>query len=180
MLTTKQFTFSVVMLLAIIVVCSSALAARYAPVAIYLNGELILEGNVSDNGSPNADAVWENLKRANLRETVAFQRIQPDKTVKTFELGTRETPVRLSVRYGGNIETRQLTIHQQAEDDDKRTWRIDSEDIDRLSQRRLVSRSDVDRIVPSQPSGNAWFSITSVLCALALGVLIGRNTMRNS
>ena len=98
MLTTKQFTFSVVMLLAIIVVCSSALAARYVPVAIYLNGELILEGNVSDNGSPDADAVWENLKRANLRETVAFQRIQPDKTVKTFELGTRETPVRLSVR----------------------------------------------------------------------------------
>ncbi len=178
MLTTKQFTFSILVPLAIIVACSSALAARYVPVAIYLNGELILEGNVSDNGSPDADVVWGNLKRANLRETEAFQEIQPDKTVKTFALGTRENPVRLSVRYGGNIETRQLTIHQQDENDDVRTWRIDSEDIDRLSQRRLVSRSDVDRIVPSQSSGNGWFSIASILCALALGVLIGRSTMR--
>ena len=33
-------------------------AARYVPIEVLLYGEVILSGNASDNGRPDADEVW--------------------------------------------------------------------------------------------------------------------------
>jgi hypothetical protein len=172
------------MLVTISIPCTKAFAARYVPVKVYLNNRLILKGNISDNGLPDADAVWENLKTAELHETEAFKNIQLDKIDKTFRIGSNgigENPIRLDVRYGGLTETANLAIHQQSVGVDGPIWRISAAEIDRLFDRRMVSRTDVDRIAPNRKQLPKWlyvFCAGAILATFGLGFAIGRKTKR--
>ena len=62
-------------LVALSLLSCPAFAARYVPIKVSVDGEVILEGNASDNGRPDADEVWDALKRVNLGETKAFKKL---------------------------------------------------------------------------------------------------------
>jgi hypothetical protein len=125
----------------------TACAARYVPIEVTVDGEVILKGNASDNGEPDADEVWEALKHVNLGETNAFMKLGIDPQAKepTIEGNARKS-VRINVRYGGVAETNTLVLRRMPPDSVGRVWRISSTDIDKLFLNRMVSRRDVVRL----------------------------------
>lgn len=130
---------------------SSADAARYVPVRISLNGEVILEGNASDGGERDADELWDALKSANLREMDAFRRLQVAPDLKELKVGgtadKQETlPVQVSVKYGGVAQSSAITIHRMPPDRVGSTWRVSAKDVDELFDRRQLSRREVAKL----------------------------------
>ena len=130
---------------------SSAVAARYVPVRISLDGEVILEGNLSDDGDRDADELWDALKSANLRETDAFRELQVAPDLKELTIGgsagKQETlPVQVTVKYGGVAQSRAITIRRMPSDRVGSTWRVSAEDVDELFNRRLLSRREVAKL----------------------------------
>lgn len=132
---------------ALSLICGTALGARYVPVRISVNGEVILEGNASDDGHRDADAVWEALKDVKLRETEAFKKLEiaSDATVYKFRLDRPENnaplPIQIDASVGGEAATCVMTIKRVKPDGGGGTWKIDSEDLDGLFDFRLISRA---------------------------------------
>jgi hypothetical protein len=143
---------AVAILLTFVSLSGSARAARFVPIEIYLNGELILEGNASDDGAPDADAVWDQLGKVNLGETDAFQKLPGAQDQDTVVIESKERDARgdpgvlIDVRYGGVAHTAKLRIHRQPPDRAGRVWRIDAEDAADLFSSRFVRRRDVERL----------------------------------
>ena len=122
-------------------------AARYVPIEVLLYGEVILSGNASDNGRPDADEVWDALKEVNLGETEAFAKLEVDAKAKEYavqgEIKKGIFPIVIKVAYGGRAETRFLKLKRMAPDGAGRVWRISTGDVDDLFLKRMVSRRDV-------------------------------------
>ena len=131
---------------------SSATAARFVPVRVFVDGELILSGNASDNGYRDADEVWDALKKVNLEATDAFKKLVPDTSANTIEISKKQAEkgkpqrIRLNVAYGGLAETAALHLERQPPDGAGRVWRISADDVDRLFNSRLVRREQVTRL----------------------------------
>ncbi|MCA9124443.1 MAG: hypothetical protein H6822_33865 [Planctomycetaceae bacterium] len=127
-------------------------AARYVPIKVYLDGQVILEGNASDDGSPDADEVWDALKQVNLGETEAFKKLFGKDVDDEFTIlkrrKEREQPLKITidVAYGGVAETTGLRIRRMHPDGAGRVWRIQSEEVSDLFNERLIRRSDVARL----------------------------------
>jgi len=126
--------------------------ARLVRVEITLNGEVILEGNASDNGERDADAIWEALKVTNLRETDAFRKLKIDPELKEyqFDLDPPEKghawPIKIDASFGGEKETRFVTIKRVTPDQNGGSWRIDSQDLDDAFDTRMIMRSEAVRL----------------------------------
>lgn len=130
---------------------SSTLATRVVMVRISLNGELILQGYLSDDGSPDADEVWEGLKTVNLEEGEAFAKLRIAPDLKEYRIvgtaGRAEAPpIRLEVDYGGVAQLRALTIRRMPPDPAGRVWRIAAEDVDGSFDGRMLSRREAARL----------------------------------
>jgi hypothetical protein len=125
-----------------------AFAARFVPIKIYVDGELILEGNASDDGTPDADEVWDALKRVNLGETREFKRLAGDNIGDQLEIFRKQKgddkamPIRIEVAYGGTAEITALRIQRKSPDGAGRVWRIESQQVSDLFDTRYLSRSD--------------------------------------
>jgi len=136
------------LILALNLMSVPAFAARFVPIKISIDGEVLLEGNASDDGRPDADQVWEALKQVNLEETEAFKKqfgkVASDEFKLLRKQGERGQPrnVTIDVAYGGLAETASLTIRRMPPDGAGRVWRIRAEDVDTLFNNRLIRRSD--------------------------------------
>ena len=132
--------------------CGPAYAARYVPIKIYLDGEVILEGNASDDGRPDADEVWDALKEVNLGETEAFKQMFGENAgddlliLKKRSEREQPLPIRIEVAYGGVAETTGLRLRRMPPDPAGRAWRIRAEEVSGLFNSRLIKRSDVARL----------------------------------
>ncbi len=132
----------------VVLSCEKALAARWIPVEISLNGEVILEGSDSDNGESDADAIWNSLKRIKVRETDAFKKLGIDSKLKEykFDLNPPEKgqpwPIKIDASFGGVKETRFLTIKRMESDEFGDHWRIDPTDLDEWFDYRMIVRSE--------------------------------------
>ncbi len=128
------------------------MAARYVPIRIYLDGDVILEGNASDDGTPDADGVWDALKRVNLGETDAFTKAFGTVTEEAFTIekrhGASEQPLKITVEatYGGVAETTRLRVRRMPPDGTGRVWRIHPDEVRDLFGHRLIKRSAVARL----------------------------------
>ena len=138
--------------IALNIVSCSVFAARYVPIKVYLDGEVILEGNASDDGSPDADEVWDALKQVNLGETEAFKKMFGDDVADDFTIVKKRSekeqplPITVDVAYGGVAKTTGLHIRRMAPDGAGRVWRIDPKEVSQLFGGRLIKRSDVARL----------------------------------
>ncbi len=146
----KQVFLGIFFFLSVTIGSNAVFAARYVPIKIYLDGEVILEGNASDNGKPDADEVWDALKRVNLGETNAFKKYLGEEHSEERAIDsktTQEIPgIRIFVAYGGVAETAKLTIQRKPPDSAGRVWRISKVDVERLASSRMVRRTDVTRL----------------------------------
>jgi hypothetical protein len=128
--------------------CETLFAARFVPVKVRLQGEVILEGSTTDDGRQDADAVWDLLKSLNLEETDAFRKlgVKPDAKVHTLDCSSEKIglqPIQVDVAFGGVANSRALTIHRLGTESSGKLWRIASEDVDDLFDVRLIKRKDV-------------------------------------
>lgn len=145
----RALTGRLLCFLALNLVSVPAFAARFVPITISINGEVILEGNASDDGRPDADQVWDALKQVNLGETEAFKKLFGNVASDDFKLprkqGERGQPLKftIDVAYGGHAETANLTIRRMPPDGAGRVWRIRAEEVDNLFNIRFIRRSDV-------------------------------------
>lgn len=148
----KRHLLAMLPLLACCLLSSPALAARFVPIEVYLDGELILQGNASDDGSPDADQVWDALKQVNLGETDAFKEMFGENVDDAFNIlrkrSDREQPLIISIHvaYGGMAKTKTLRILRKPADGAGRVWRIHHEEVSRLFNARMIRRSDVVRL----------------------------------
>lgn len=147
----ERHTLALLCFLAFNLLSSPAFAARYVPIKVYFDGELILEGNASDDGHPDADAVWEALKQVNLGETDAFIKLfgrDVGDELKIWKKPEGELPmkIRIDVAYGGVAEVTALRVRRQRPDAAGRVWRVHPEDVDNSFNTRLIKRSDAARL----------------------------------
>jgi hypothetical protein len=148
----RQHSCNFLCLVALCVFSGPAIAARYVPIKIHLNGEVILEGNASDDGKPDADEVWDALKKVNLGETEAFKKLFGDDVADDFTIVKKRSeneqplPITIEVAYGGVAKTTGLHIRRMAPDGAGRVWRIDPKEVSQLFGGRLIKRSDVARL----------------------------------
>lgn len=130
--------------------CSAAFGARYVKVEVSVDGEVILEGNASDDGHRDADEIWEALKHAKLRETDAFKKLKipTDLMEYKFERGRpKSPPFKIDASYGGEHSTYFLKIKRVvASDGPAGTWRIDPEVLDTGFDFRSISRGEARRL----------------------------------
>lgn len=130
----------------------SVLAARYVPVKVFVNGKLILTGSASDDGRRDADEVWESLNRVELKESGAFRELVGNANRDHVELGdvrttSSDSSIRVDVRYGGVADTRRLRLVRFMSDDGTVSWRIHSNDVERLFGDRMITRSAAKSLV---------------------------------
>ena len=131
--------------------CGTAFGGRILHVEISLNGDVILEGDASDYGERDADAIWESLKEVNLRETEAFKQLKVAPTLKEYKMqydapkkGPR--PIKIDASSGGEADTCVLTLKRIKPDANGRCWRIAADDLDDLFDFRMISRDEATRL----------------------------------
>jgi hypothetical protein len=129
--------------------------ARMILATIRVDGELVLRASTSDDGHPDADAVWGYLlDRLEFEPTEAFAALGLEPTAESVTLGwlsSRENAhagdppkLELEVAYGGSDEPFELGLVRSKSGT---TWRVAAETVEgRFSQRR-ISRSEAARLV---------------------------------
>jgi hypothetical protein len=100
-------------------------AARHVPIAISVNGKVVMKAGTGDNGSPDADTVWGYLKDAQLQPIKGFS-VEPD----------REEPLKatlkgdciIDVTYAGRAEVSELKLVRPNEDS---PWQVAPAEVER-------------------------------------------------
>ena len=121
--------------------------ARLVTASVTIDGALVLQGSTSDDGHPDADAVWGYLVGLELepREGFAALGLADDATeatfgwlrgVKTEHLGDPPS-IELAIAYGGTSTPVILKLVRTAGAD---TWRVAPETVERQFPYRLISR----------------------------------------
>ncbi|GIX01042.1 MAG: hypothetical protein KatS3mg111_4374 [Pirellulaceae bacterium] len=154
--------------------CETSMGARLIKIRVYVDGQVILEGSMSDDGSRDADEVWrlleqgskEKKKWAALRETEHFDAaaLKPDggneSRFHLHVLGDRQ--ITLSVAFGGKAYVSDLILYRVAtehqdharkptfgrtsRDKPPKKWMLDAQQIGDLFSRRLISRREAARL----------------------------------
>ena len=160
-MTIRAFMLSAQVVLFLCVAGGTASAARYVPVEVRLNGEVILEGNVSDDGHRDADELWEALKVSDLGEAEAFKKLRVAPDLNEYKVAgggdkAEPLPVQIKVRYGGVAQSRAITIRRVPPDSAGRVWRISAADVDDSFDGRMLSRREAAKLVnPKLEKGKA-------------------------
>ncbi|MEQ8790518.1 MAG: hypothetical protein RIC55_29750 [Pirellulaceae bacterium] len=117
----------------------TACAARYVPIEVRVEGALILKGNASDDGSRDADELWNALKTETLEETPAFTRLTFERKGDLYRItGRTSRSIVVDVAYGGVAKTRRIVLQLMSSDSQGRKWRIAPDDVDALFDERDV------------------------------------------
>ncbi len=129
----------------------TAEASRYVKAQVLLDGKVILEGNASDDGHRNADQVWDALKTVRFKPTAEFQNLKvkadaKDVVVKSTSSEDEPARLKVDVYYGGIAHTHELHLQRVPADEYGREWKIDSKDVERLFESRLISRSEAGKL----------------------------------
>ena len=126
-----------------------ATAQRAIAITFSVDGEIVLRAGTSDDGSPDADAVWERAAALELRPTEAFAALQVPASESTLALGLlrgRATEhlgdpplLELSVAYGGRtrLSTAELTRVSGTD-----RWLLAPETFERYFSIRSISRRE--------------------------------------
>ncbi len=112
--------------------------ARYVPIEIKLGDQVLWEGNASDDGHPDADAVWEALKEAPLRRGPDFD-ANAAKIHFDGDTASLEGEITIDVAYGGEITVRGVTLKKVATDKGER-WMVPAEFVDKWFWSRQIKR----------------------------------------
>jgi hypothetical protein len=131
---------------------TTAQAARFVRVQIILEGRVILEGNASDDGSRDADQLWDALKSVEFKPTAEFHKLNVDADVQETVLKSTSPAgelvnLKIEVAYGGTAITNELRIKRVPVDDQGREWQLDSNDVTRLFDSRMISRSEAANLI---------------------------------
>jgi hypothetical protein len=130
---------------------TSALGARYIGIQIILDGKVILEGNASDDGSRDADQLWDALKSVRFKPTEEFQKLN-------IQRGAKEAVVRstspegelvnliVDVDVGGTAITNELHLKRVPADEYGREWQLNSQEVADLFDSRTISRREAAKL----------------------------------
>ena len=142
---------------------SARATARYVPAEIRVDGVTILRASTSDDGSPDADAVWD-YQRATLayEEADAFAEARKGASVVVREVeGAREcilqSPdvadtdgkqqrrnpiVEVDVSYGGRAKVFEARLVERKNAEGRSRWSLPVEEIERMFSHREISRRE--------------------------------------
>jgi hypothetical protein len=142
---------------------SARASARYVPAEIRVDGVTVLRASTSDDGSPDADAVWD-YQRATLayEETEAFAEARKGTAVVVREVdGAREcilqSPevvdedgkqqrrkpiVEVDVSYGGRARVFEARLVERKSADGRAHWLLAVEAVERMFSHREISRRE--------------------------------------
>ncbi len=127
---------------------SGARPQRLVYASVTVDGELVLRGSTSDDGHPDADAVWGYLLELEFQPTEAFASLGIDAASEKVTLGWlkgrenahRGDPpkIELDVAYGGRDEPFRLGLVRSPGEE---TWRVDPETVERRFSHRRITRA---------------------------------------
>jgi hypothetical protein len=109
--------------------CGRCLAARYAPITIWVNGNAVLKAGTNANAGADADVLWRSLENVRLKP-IAGYRVEPDRPD-----GSRATltgRVVLEVSYAGRAEVSELQLIRDA----SANWKVAPDEIERTLKTR--------------------------------------------
>jgi hypothetical protein len=115
--------------------------ARYAPITISLDDQVLWEGNASDDGHANADVVWARLQTAPLRRGEDFD-ANASKIRLDGDTASLEGEITIDVRYGGVITLRKLTMTKVTTEKGER-WMVPAGFAEKMFWSRMIQRSSV-------------------------------------
>jgi hypothetical protein len=115
--------------------------ARYAPITITLDDQVLWWGNASDDGHANADVVWARLQTAPLRRGEDFA-ANISKMRLDGDTASLEGEITIDVRYGGQITLRKLTMTKVQTDKGER-WTVPAGFAEKWFWSRMVQRRSV-------------------------------------
>jgi hypothetical protein len=112
---------------------------------ILFDGKPILEATTSDDGYPDADAVWEYLKSVKFKPTDEFKKLKIDAAAKEALLSKKDNngdqhEITVEIRYGGEATPDKLRLIRVPSDKRGREWILDPLDIDSEFNLRTISR----------------------------------------
>lgn len=130
--------------------------ARLILAEVSVGGTIVLRGSTSDDGQPDADAVWRRLPSVQMSPTDAFAKLGVPDDAEEFEIrGTeaaaaadeakpprRARDVVFSIRYGGTATAYDVTIQR----DGKARWHVQREAVDGYFSLRTISRYAAGRL----------------------------------
>ncbi|MEO0650567.1 MAG: hypothetical protein AAFZ65_07815 [Planctomycetota bacterium] len=122
---------------------------RLVPASIAVEGQVVLRASTSDDGHPDADAVWNYLRhRLVFQPTEAFEQLEVDPRAEQITLGwlrgsdnaLRGDPpaLGLEVRYGGEDHPHRMTLERVA---GGAGWRVAPETVERRFGHRRITRN---------------------------------------
>jgi hypothetical protein len=112
--------------LGVLLVSSSAVfAARLVRFQVSVDGKVVMQMSTGDNGSPDADAVWRELTRLELKEVNGFE-VQPNRDNELR--ATLKGNVVVECVYAGRADLRELQLVKESE---FAPWKIDPADVER-------------------------------------------------
>lgn len=128
--------------------------ARLITVEVLVAGELLLRGTASDDGTPDADAVWAYLRNVALTPTEAFGKLGVAADAKAHTLfGTpipprggrgelrHERDVVVAISYGGVVETFDVVLQRTKDRNGDDAWRLHPKELeDHFWLRRITRR----------------------------------------
>lgn len=146
---------------------SAHATARYVPAEIRVDGMTILRASTSDDGSADADAVWD-YQRAALayEETADFAKAASGRIVVAEVEGRREcrlcspetsehegkssrrVPViEVDVSYGGRAVMFETRLVESKDAEGRARWRLPVDEIERMFLHREISRREAGQLV---------------------------------
>ena len=134
-LTLALFTFGAV----------DAEASRLVRASVSVDGKVVLKSSYGDNGSPDADEVWDQLKSLTFAPTEEFASLGLAEGAREATLESNVPvgtfgQIYVDIAFGGTGQTRHLRLIRVEKDQNGRLWRIHPEDIDDLFDERMIRR----------------------------------------
>ena len=132
-------------------VLPSDATARYVEATVNWKGKQLLVGSTSDNGKPDADAVWDYLDGMRFRATDAFRELLESPDAKQVEItnpkDAQARNIEIEIRYGGRVGVWKLMVNKvETEVDDPRCWTIDAKITERFADLRWITRAWARRL----------------------------------
>ena len=146
-------------LIALLSMPSESFATRHSPAHISVDGKVVLKCGGSDNGSPDADEVWETLKTRRFYPTEHFAALQIPDDVLEFIIHSDapdgEVGIVVDVPFGGRSETRSLRIVRTPTDEHGPTWMVDPKEVEDMYEWRTITRTQAAYLKHSDNIGTA-------------------------
>lgn len=118
-----------------------AQAARLVKIRVYVDEVVILEGSTSDDGSPDADKVWNYLREVRLKPTNHFEKFVDKFTTNDDSIELNATG-NISVAYGGQKVFKKAVFTKSTDEKGVAQYRLDPELIEKWFDSRLITRRE--------------------------------------